>query len=153
MKTKIIFLLSLLPALFFGQTDLVRWNSNNNLNATVVASNITSAPMSAAGVNLAGAQQQHNTSGNSPHWTTSGAVDLSQYVQFTVTANAGYQIEPDTFKFRYNASGPQKYQVRYSKTSDFTGGGTILIGETNFASGDNDVTGNFPNDFKVLPGE
>ncbi|MFA5556189.1 MAG: T9SS sorting signal type C domain-containing protein [Flavobacteriaceae bacterium] len=153
MKTKIIFLLSLLPALFFGQTDLVRWNSNNNLNATVVVSNITSAPMSASGVQLSGAWQQHNTSTGVPYWTTSGAIDLSQYVQFTVTANAGYQIEPDAFKFRYNASGPQKYQVRYSKTSDFTGGGTILIEETNFAGGDNDVTGNFPNDFKVLPGE
>src|SRR5690554_711131 len=101
MKTKIIFLLSLLPALFFGQTDLVRWNSNNNLNATVVVSNITSAPMSASGVQLSGAWQQHNTSTGVPYWTTSGAIDLSQYVQFTVAANAGYQIEPSAFIFRY----------------------------------------------------
>lgn len=155
MKKIVIFLFNLLPLLFFSQTDLVKWGNHNTLTTSYVASNISSAPITASGVSLVGAYSQHNTSTDSAHWTTAAAVDLSQYVQFSVTANAGFQIQPSSFEFVYEAPSlhVRKFQIRYATDASFSGGGTTLIGATATLSGNQTVVGNFPSSFKVLPEE
>src|SRR5690606_27713047 len=98
MKTKIIFLLSLLPALFFGQTDLVRWNgANNNFNPYILVSNNDASDITnEGGVSLSnnGQWNQHFQTGNCPNpQENAGYLDESRYVQFTITPDTNYQID------------------------------------------------------------
>lgn len=153
-KLLLLVAVALLPLFGFSQSDLVKWGNNNALTTSYVAANISSGNITASGVQLSGAHEQHNTSTSSPFWTTSASINLSQYIQFTAKPVGNYQITPTSFNFVYSGvQGVRKYQVRYSKDSNFTGGGTVLVAESSLLSGDQTIVGNFPAGFKVLPSE
>jgi len=76
-------------------------------------------------------------------------IDLNKYVQVSITPKLNKKLTLSQFEFIYfspnNNQGATKYQVRYSTDSGFTGGGTVLIGETNAVKGtDTKITASFP---------
>lgn len=139
-----------------NSTGLVRWN-NANFTPSLIASNITSSNLIAAG----GVTLSANTSGNSAFFQTdswptpnqnSGGIDISKYVEFTISPNAGYQINLDKFNFYYSAQGTQNFQVRYSKdnfATYYTSIGNTVIPNTNWISASANISSANP----VLPGQ
>lgn len=107
-----------------AQTDLVRWN-NTNFTPTVVASNITATNITnAGGVSLShldwGNDANFFLTGNGGSWA-SGGLDVSRYIEFTISPNTGYKIDLDKFNFYYRAGWtPLTFQVRYSKDNFLT---------------------------------
>lgn len=135
MKTKIIFLLSLLPALFFGQTDLVKWEgstSSLNLNPTILVTTfpegISSASISTGTTPLISSEAYEGFTFT--NWSNSSTLINTQYIQFQISAIEGYQIELEKLIFWVKIDqGAEKYQVHYSKSSNFSGEQSILLGE------------------------
>lgn len=134
MKKIVIFLFSLLPFLIFSQTDLVQWNGANNgfapvvLNSTISSVNVASS----GGVSLSSQDWGANVFFQTGNWPTpnqnTGSIDTSKYVQFTITATTGNQIELDDFNFEH--SGAANFQVRYSKDPSFLSQVHTLISNT-----------------------
>jgi hypothetical protein len=67
----------------------------------------------------------------STNYTSAAAIDLGEYVEFTVTANAGYQLDLESLNFKHtrtdqnsNRTGPQNGAVRASFESFAAGSGT-----------------------------
>jgi len=76
-------------------------------------------------------------------------IDLNKYVQVSITPKLNKKLTLSQFEFIYfspnNNQGATKYQVRYSTNPGFTGGGTVLMGETNAVKGaDTKITASFP---------
>src|SRR5690606_33534596 len=86
--------------LSWAQTDLVRWD-NTNLSPTIIGSNISSANFTFNG-GVANANQTWSEgffeTGTGGSWP-SGAIDLSKYIEFSISANTGYQINLSNFNF------------------------------------------------------
>lgn len=117
----LVLLLTLLGGKAGAQTDLVRWNgANNGFAANILTSNISASDITNHGggsLSNNGQWNQHFQTGSWP----SGALNASRYIQFTITPNAGYKIDPDQFNFEVQMDGGNaNFEVRYSK--DFSQG-------------------------------
>jgi hypothetical protein len=67
----------------------------------------------------------------STNYTSAAAIDLGEYVEFTVTANSGYQLDLESLAFKHtrqdhnaNRTGPQNGAVRASFEAYAAGSGT-----------------------------
>lgn len=118
-----------LPAIIFSQTTLVKW-FNSNLQPTLIENHITAQPVSGVVHHEYGSQDAFfHTNGN---YTSSSTPDPSKYIQFSVKAENGYNVELSNFGFSARKNGgsdAQKFQVKYSKKADFSDA-QILLGET-----------------------
>src|SRR5690554_4406602 len=104
MKTKIIFLLSLLPALFFGQTDLVKWNGTPNtvggaMVPTTVANNVNAEAITWSNLtmNTGGSWNYFESSG----WDTTNSDNMDKYMQFVVYGNLNNTVTVNQINFTY----------------------------------------------------
>lgn len=158
MKTKLFYLLIFLPALFFGQNNLVRWNSNadsgkapNILVANVGASSVSSASgITNITFNSWGNNNSHL---NFSPITTAGTLQSDYYVQYQISANSGYKIDLDKFSYvAWSEAGSIKYQVRYSKDASFVSGVTTVINETSLSPSETTINVNL-NGVTVYPTE
>ncbi|SMC33904.1 Ig-like domain-containing protein [Moheibacter sediminis] len=152
----LILLLFITPLVSFAQTDLVRWN-NDNYAPTYVASNTT---ITASNITQNGVTLTHQTwSENFFHtagWPTpaqnGGSIDVSKYVEFSISANTGYQINLANFNFYYRAqSSGQNFQVRYSKDNFATY--STMIGNTSVPTGWTSASNSLSSVNPVLPGQ
>ncbi|ACU08395.1 hypothetical protein FIC_01953 [Flavobacteriaceae bacterium 3519-10] len=123
---KAIFLLLFLPALMMSQSTLVRW-FNSNLQPTVMQNSITAQPVSGVVHQEYWSQEAfyitHNTI------SSSAAPDPLKFIQFTVTASAGYKINLTNFSFsarKHGGDDVQKFTVKYSRKADFSDAQTLL---------------------------
>jgi hypothetical protein len=67
----------------------------------------------------------------STSYTSAAAIDLGEYVEFTITANAGYKLDLESLSFKHtrndqnmNRRGPQSGEVRASFEGYAAGSGT-----------------------------
>lgn len=153
-KYFIILLVVSFSGLVFGQ-DLVRWN-NDNYTPNLVASNITASNInSGGGVNISN-QTWSESFFHTANWPTpaqnGGGIDTSKYVEFTISANTGYQINLANFNFYYRAqSSGQNFQVRYSKDNFATY--FTMIGNTSVPTGWTNASNSLSSVNPVLPGQ
>ncbi|WP_432672161.1 Ig-like domain-containing protein [Flavobacterium sp. SM2513] len=99
---------------------LVLWN-NTDKTATIPSNNAIGGDMIANdGISISNIAY-NNTSqwfqtGNWPNpQYSSGTLNESKYIEYSITAKAGTRIDLGEFKFNYNAQGTsQSFQVRYS---------------------------------------
>lgn len=141
----------------FSQTDLVRWN-NTNYTPTLIANNITASNISISG----GVSLSHQAWGDDTNFfqfgglptpqQNSGGIDVSRYIEFTISSTPGHQINLNQFNFFYRAQGtPQNFQVRYSKdnfTTYYTSTPDISVSGS-WTNSSNNLSSVSP----VLPGE
>src|SRR5690606_11784158 len=81
-----------------------------------------------------------------------GGIDVSRYVEFTISPDAGYKIDLDKFNFYYRAqSNGQNFQVRYSKDNFATS--YTMIGNTSVPTGWTSASNSFSSVNPVMPGE
>ncbi|KGO91131.1 Ig-like domain-containing protein [Flavobacterium subsaxonicum] len=131
---KALILLLLLPFIGFSQTTLVQWKGTNvQPTASVLVANITSANISGNNVNFATQNWGNPNAFHSSAWPTSTTPDYTKYIEFRISANTNYNINLSALNFNYfvdEASGPNKFEVRYSTSSAFTNNGTLITGST-----------------------
>ena len=131
MKKILLLIIVLLPFLGIGQTELVRWNGSNGTNysnaPSVLVSNVSAN--NATGTNTFTNVQNYFSGLN---FTTSGTVNYNQYMQFSINAINGYDINLNKFDFWHKRTnkGATKLIVRYStNNSTWTQvGGVITVG-------------------------
>lgn len=146
-KIFLLLVVALLPVLGFGQSNLVRWSgstSSVNLNPTIVAANgvSSSAISTGSSPSVSGEHYEGFTFNN---WSNSTTLVSSQYIQFRITATAGYKIDLSQFIFRQKIDqGPRRYQVRYSKSTAFAGEESVLLSEVTSSNNWVTRTLNFP---------
>mgnify|MGYP001627917766 FL=1 len=132
--------------------NLAIWN-NTNFTPTAVG-NITASNITIAGSGLTLTHTSNSATNDffeaSNNWP-SGSIDLSKYVEFTISPDAGYKIELDRFNFYYKSQGGQNFQVRYSKNnfSSFT----TMIGDTSVPGTWTSASNTFSSGSPILPGE
>lgn len=122
-------------------TALVRWDGANlQPNPFLISPNISSDAITSSG--NVGFQTLNWGNPNAFHtseWPTDDEPDYSKYVQFTISANSGYQIDLSQFNFNYQVdsnSGPSKFQVRYSTSPSFPSNGTLIYTNSNLTKGE-----------------
>lgn len=136
----------------FGQTDLVRWN-NINYTPSLVVSNITASSITVAG----GVSLSHENWGNNANFFQTGSwpsagIDVSKYIEFTVSPATGYQINLDKFNFFYRAQGlSQNFEVRYSKDNFATY--FTSIGNTSALTDWTSVSASIGSANPIIPGQ
>ena len=120
---KISLLFLFLPLFIFSQTTLVKWYqadfSPTSLDNNLVASKITRPGGSLTNTSWGDA----NVFYSAEDWPNSPAINLSQYIQFTVSPKTGYRLNLSSFVFNARSqwgAGSARMEVRYSKSSDFT---------------------------------
>ncbi len=137
-----------------GQTDLVRWN-NTSYAPTLVGSNITASNITGIGIsldNLTWSESFFQTIGWPTPSQNGGGIDISKYVEFTISPDAGYKIDLDAFNFYYRAqSSGQNFQVRYSKDNFATY--HTMIGNTSVPTSWTSASNSFSSVNPVMPGE
>lgn len=139
--------------LSWGQTDLVRWD-NTNLSPTILDSNISSTSFTFNG----GVTYSNQTwsegffeTGTGGTWA-SGVIDLSKYIEFSISANTGYQINLSNFSFYHRLSwNSPTFQVRYSKDNFATY--HTAIGNTTSTGTWASASGSLASVNPVLPGQ
>ncbi len=134
--------------------DLVRWGNTNQTPTTVVnnlsASNLTNSSGS-SGISGHTADCGFEFRINE---INAGTYNAGRYVQFSVTPDAGYNIDLSQYVFRYNrsAANANNVRIRYSKQANFSSG-VQELNATNLALGEHTVTLNFPPNTVVNSGE
>jgi len=129
---KLLFLLLVLPFFGFAQTALVRWDG--------VSSNWTATPsptVLATGVSAANVTGSNFTSEydgfQGTQWPTTTTLSSSKYIQISISAHTGYNINLSSLKFAYSTlnaeDGCKRYDVRFSKDASFPSNGTSLTGD------------------------
>ena len=121
-------------------TNLVRWDGANlQPNAFLISPNVSSGPITSSG--NVGFQTLNWGNPNAFHtseWPSGTNPDYSKYVQFSISANSGYEIALSEFKFNYqvdNNDGPSKFEVRYSTSPSFPSEGTLIYTNDNLTKG------------------
>lgn len=91
--------------------------------------------------------------GGSNGWPTSSAPDYSKYIQISISAKIGYQIELNKLQFIQDG-WCNAYEIRFSKNSSFPSNGTFLYQNTNASATTNQNTNvYFPSNLFVESGE
>ncbi|GFZ82886.1 hypothetical protein GCM10011531_11880 [Aquaticitalea lipolytica] len=108
----------------FGQVELASYSSVNNTGCSGIIANNTN--VSAAGI-CRGPGIAYNASleYNSRNWTNNASTfDVNDYLEWTLSPNANYQIDLTNMDIRYNRSntGPDKMLIRMN-----TGSGYVTI--------------------------
>lgn len=140
----------------FAQTDLVRWE-NTNYTPSIVASNITASNLTVSGGVSLAYQTWDGGFFQTKSWSTpnqnSGGIDTSKYIEFTITADTGYQITLTDFYFtsKRGSGNTQNIQVRYSKDNFATY--FTAIGDTNTPTSYTDTSADISSVNPVLSGE
>lgn len=131
---------------------LVRWSSTDK-SPTLIASHINSTSIG----NGTGITVVHNNWGvedqifHCSGWS-SGGIDLTKYVEFTISADSNYKIDLNNFSFYYkDQGGTSKFQVQYSK-DDFVTSYTS-ISETNATTTWTSASANLSSVNPVMPNE
>ncbi|WP_283636838.1 T9SS type A sorting domain-containing protein [Aquaticitalea lipolytica] len=109
----------------FGQVELSSYSRVNGTGCSGVIAN--NANVTAAGIcRSAGIAYNTGITGyNSRNWTTVNALNTNDYLEWTLSPNANYQIDLTSLEIRYNRSntGPNKLLIRMDTGSGFV---TIL---------------------------
>lgn len=153
---KLLLLFVLLPVFGFAQTALVKWDGIANYSASV-ASTVLVTGVTAADISGSNFTAEYDGF-QGTMWPTTTTPDYTKYIQISVTAKTGYNVNLSSLKFAYNtfdsSNGCKRYQVRYSKDSSFPSNGTSLVGDTNAVINTaTNVSVNFPTGTNVLAGE
>ncbi len=123
---------------FYGQYTLAKWYGAD-YTPTVFYSQVQSGQIKANNVTVNEVFENpdsnfYKTQGwPTPQWnqTPEQTFDESKYVEFKISAKAGYKINVDSFNFEGRANGAdgQKLKVRYSNESDFSNAQDLLTDE------------------------
>ena len=123
---------------FYGQYTLAKWYSAD-FSPIVFYTQVQSGQIKANNVTVNEVFENpdsnfYKTEGwPTPQWnqTPEQTFDESKYVEFKISAKAGYKINVDSFNFEGRANGAdgQKLKVRYSKESDFSNAKDLLTDE------------------------
>lgn len=122
MKKTFLLLLLLVPFFGFSQTvDLVKWVGQTDLKPTLLNDYISAENFSGSGITGPVASYDGITGTN---WPTSNGRDNDKYFQIAVnqTLNGSFRLKEINFEYK---GGQKVYQVRYSKSPNFTGPTTI----------------------------
>lgn len=86
-----------------------------------VTSQPSNAVFSAFSRNSVSCQNEANVM-NSRGWTNSGSINTSQYIQFSITANAGHALTLTSISLRFarNNHGPQNIRIAHNHSGNFT---------------------------------
>lgn len=86
-------------------------------------------------------------------WPTASNPDYSKYIQISVSAKDGYQINLEKLKFIQNGFC-NAYEIRYSTNSNFPSNGTLLHQNTNASASYDQITEiSFPANTIIAPNE
>ena len=136
---KIYFLLALVLAFSGASGQLLQWNTFGNTglettepsvfnNANIGPSNLVIGPgvTPASNANRFGGNAWFNTGYTNPS-TIADAVGGNEYIEFTVTPNAGFSFTPTSFVFNWDKSGtgPQNVVLRSSADGYVADLGTV----------------------------
>lgn len=127
-KLLLLFAALLLPIIGFSQVDLVRWTGASQSAApTLFNTNITAGDLTGQGITLA---MNNNSEFRITDWPTNNTPNLTKYIQLSVTAKLGNQINLTSLVFSHNNSnnGPTKLIVRHSTDPSFPSNGTLIPG-------------------------
>lgn len=160
MKFKIL-IVALLFTSLVSYSQLLQWNTFGNTgtetteasifnDANIVATNLTQGTITAAGnVNRFGGSDWFNTGNTVAGNTLVEAIAGNDYIQFTVTPNAGFSFTATSFVFSWDRSttGPSSVTLRSSLDGYTTNIGSVLAmpaaistGNTITISGINNIT-------------
>jgi len=132
--------------------NLAIWN-NTDFTPTIV-NNISASNITIAGSGLTLTHKSNSATEDffeaSNNWP-SGSIDLTKYIEFTISPDAGYKIELDRFNFYYKSQGGQNFQVRYSKNNFASY--TTMIGNTSVPGTWTSASNTFSSGSPILPGE
>lgn len=103
----------------FGQSI---WNNpittNNNTANPYTTGDVKHANITVSGIGRGSGVNSASSNGvySASRWTTSNSIDTSDYFQFTITPNSGYEINFATFQYNgsVNGSGPSRFVLRSS---------------------------------------
>lgn len=147
-KFLLLFVAVLLPVFVFGQAVQVKWNGPTTNVPTITNSTAISAG-NIGGSDFSMVQWEGFRGIN---WPIANAIDPSKYIEISIGAKAGYDINLNTLSFTYKATSIGKYEIRYSTNSAFPANGTFLYGEN--AVQNNKTTRNVSmSGIKVLAGQ
>ncbi|WP_139221872.1 T9SS type A sorting domain-containing protein [Algibacter lectus] len=135
MKKLFLLILMLLAFDFgFGQeiASFSRLNSAGCSGSIYEDSNITTTGICRG----PGLLQNGGVTYNSRRWTSTTTLDPTDYLEWTLTANSGYQIDLTTMDIRYDRSGegPKRAEIQINTGSGFT---TIFTDASVSPSGEN----------------
>jgi len=160
MKFKLL-IVALLFTSLASYSQLLQWNTFGNTgtetteasifnDANIVATNLTQGTITAAGnVNRFGGSDWFNTGNTVAGNTLAEAIAGNDYIQFTVTPNAGFSFTATSFVFSWDRSttGPSSVTLRSSLDGYTTNIGSVLAmpaaistGNTITISGINNIT-------------
>ncbi len=160
MKFKLL-IVALLFTSLASYSQLLQWNTFGNTgtetteasifnDTNIVATNLTQGTITAAGnVNRFGGSDWFNTGNTVAGNTLAEAIAGNDYIQFTVTPNAGFSFTATSFVFSWDRSttGPSSVTLRSSLDGYTTNIGSVLAmpaaistGNTITISGINNIT-------------
>ncbi|WP_379964087.1 Ig-like domain-containing protein [Epilithonimonas sp. UC225_85] len=132
-------------------TVLTRWD-NSNYTATSFQDFVNPTQMTVTGVSLTNGNEATPVF-NIGNLENSNAINTSKYVQFVLDNTSTQKtIEPKTFSFIGRGTATANYEIRYSKTSDFSSGVSVLSTGT-FGNSYQTNTFNFETGLKLNVGE
>ncbi len=150
MKRTILLLLSVFTCATFASGQIVTWNFENTTDATSVADGIYASSVSISSGSFRFQSGEGGMIGYGSHWSRSS--DLDKYLEFSVSADAGYSFDISSFSLQLGrtGSGPQNFTLQYSfdgfSSSVFTiGSGSITSTNSNSLDSFN-LSGNLPID-------
>ena len=120
----------------FGQVALVKWDGTTNLTPTIQNNYITADNFSGSGINGPIASYDGIIGTN---WPTSNSIDTTKYFQITIsqTLNGQFTLNKINMGYKGNCGS---YEVRYSKSADFSNPTTIFsTNSANFYGADIDA--------------
>ena len=148
MMKKLLIILLLLPIFAFSQSNLVQW-SNSDFTPTYFEHHISALKIRGNGnevQNLVWAENNKMYGYKAPAYASKKS--LSNYIEFAVSPEMGYQIEKPTFLFNIRTqSGSALMQVQYATSNDFKTS-TTLQSETEISSSYKDFKFKIPTNIR-----
>lgn len=152
---KLYLLFALLPLVMLAQTPLVKWYQAD-FSPTIIEDKVVSSKVTRMGGTLSNTSWgDANVFYNAEGWPNTSSINLSQYIQFTVSPQTGYKINLSSFVFNARSqwgAGSARMEVRYSKTADFASY-TKLLDQTLLTAAYKSYKLNFPVASTVNTGE
>jgi len=137
MKTKILSLISLsilslvLIASMASADTLATWSLTTDGDATSGVHENVTAGIFTGGIGITALDFSGGNGATAGSWTESTSIDSTNYFEFTLSpiTGVGLTISQIDFGERKTASGPDKYQIQWSKNSDFSSATTLTTGD------------------------